>query len=258
MKICGKSLGTCLFALMTIGLVMSPNVTFPQSSVPLIYDDFNDGVINGFWAFGGIDVSESNGLMRLEVNATDHGGWIRSIELSPAEYIDIEFRHYMHPGGENYYPTINLQSTDARGDIYIEYQRSAYSGNHCYDPNKYNKIVIKDAGPFGSNCAAVSAVQASDYYDTWIITRISYDSRTGLITVDAGNDGTPEVSYVVPIENRFPIKSFLITSSGWDTGHYHLIDWLNANRSPSNSGNLAPVAGMWVITNLYRVVVRST
>lgn len=194
----------------------------------LIYDDFEDGYINpAYWIYGGNNVVESNNIIDIHINVTDGGGWLKTVDFEPADYIEIEVKHYMHPGGTNFFPTFYFKPTNSAGDIYVEYQKSGYSGNYCYNSNNYNKIVIKDSGVFGYNCIAVSEVSASDYYDKWITSFISYDSSSGDITIDVGNDGIIELIGTLPVEKRFPIESLSITSSGWYTGHYHKLDWIS-------------------------------
>ena len=226
-----KTISKCLVGGF-LGLVLCSNA---YAGI-LIQDDFEDGIIDTTkWIYGGHDVIESQGIIDLQRNVTDGGGWLKTVQFPPVDNIQIKVRHYMHAGGSNYYPTFLIETIDGSGFMYIEYQKSSYSGNYCYNSVNYNKIVVKDAGPFGSNCFLVSDVSASDYYDKWITSYLTYDAISGEISVDIGNDGILEVAGTVPIERRSAINRLFISSSGWYTGHYHKIDWIEITSIPANT-----------------------
>lgn len=188
----------------------------------LIQDDFNNGVINtNKWITGDSDVTEHDGILDIQQNVTDAGGWAKTVKFTSTKKLRLEVEHTMHPGGDYYFPNFGFEATNPAGNFGVSWQRSDYGPDYCDNPNWYNKVMVG----FGS-CADnfASTLTSSDYYDRPIKSIITYDSSTGKVELDVDGDGTIDFSATAPSGKRFPIKQVSIGGYGWWTGHYHQID----------------------------------
>ena len=226
----------------------------------LIEDDFNDDVIDtSKWITGGSDVTEHDGILDIQQNITDAGGWAKTVEFAPTKKLRLEIEHTMHTksyapnyyGEYFYFPHFFFESIQPEGGFAVQWHRSDYPSDYCNDENYHNKVSI---GGFGG-CYAASNLTSSDYYDRKIKSVITYDSVNGDIKLDIGGDGTADFSAVAPADKRFPIKQVHIGGYGWWTGHYHQIDSFklesldisaNLDMTQANCRYVAPVYDkMW-------------
>jgi|GEM_PF-4767016 len=188
----------------------------------LIQDDFNNGVINtNKWITGGSDVTEHDGILDIQQNVTDAGGWAKTFKFTSTKKLRLEVEHTMHPGGDYYFPNFGFEATDKAGNFGVSWQRSDNGPDYCDNPNWYNKVMV-GFGSCSDNFA--STLASSDYYDRPIKSIITYDSSTGKVELDVDGDGTIDFSATAPAGKRFPIKQVSIGGYGWWTGHYHQID----------------------------------
>lgn len=217
----------------TLGGTVEP----PAELTLLFEDDFNDGVINPFWQYNGWDVIEANGMISLQQNVTDHGGTLWTSPFPAASIVRVEMRHYMHSGNNYFWPGVTFGQGDDWQGVEVKWLKDSYAPDYCYAPEYYNKVMAKIRGfgyPYGNNCFSVSNLTASDYYDRWIISHITYNTETGDLTLDLNGDGTIEHHAVMPENVRRPVYQLLISGGGWWTGHYHSIDWIKIYTAPAS------------------------
>lgn len=227
----------------------------------LVEDDFNDGVIDtSKWITGGSDVTEHDGILDIQMNVTDAGGWARTVQFTPTKKFRLEVEHTMHPGGNYFFPNIYFDVEDGKGDDSYEndfsiiWLKSDYSRDYCYTPTNHNKVMIHGftgGDAWGSNCYAVSNLNSSDYYDKKIKSVISYDATTGKIDLDVEGDGIIDFSAVAPADKRFPVRQAGIGGFGWWTGHYHQVD--SFKLESLDNTNIITGTNMWLAPPSYAV-----
>lgn len=228
----------------------------PANTEAIIFeDDFNDGVLDSNkWITTGNTVTEQDGVLNLQADVTDHVGDARTVEFEPVNKMKLEVIHTMHNNtarGYYYFPLISFVATDASGSFSIIWQRSGYGNDNCNVSNNYNKVMISG---FEERCFSISNLTSSSYYDQQITSVISYDTGTGIISLDIGNDGVVDFSATAPEGKRYPIQQIGLSTYGWWTGHSHKFDNIKLiSEDVEQSINVSKVEPTEAIKNSYSI-----
>ena len=209
----------------TEGPVWAFTTDTPEGGTFLFHDDFNDESIDGSkWITWGNRVTEHDGMLDLEINTTDGGGFAETVEFAPLSSLKLTVTHMMH--GEPSYNGIYYFERpgfefylEAPGDYFTVYwPKTDYGPSYYSNPAYYDKVMVKAGAMFFSD------LTSSSYYDQWITSVIEYDQATGLVTLDMGGDGTQDFTVNIPEASRHPVYKVRISGYGWWTGHRHRVD----------------------------------
>lgn len=218
--------------------VLVPNQS--MAGVVTFQDDFNDGILDPFWISKGTrgEVTENGGILSIQVPITDgYNNWITHDFDYPVDSIKIEMHHYMHAANDFFFPSVQLYETATGKGFAFAWMKSGYSPDYCNDPANFDKVLVRT----GLSCHRSDLI-SSDYYDKWITSYITYNNTTGTIDYDLGGDETVDFRTTLPIESRLTGNiTFYIGSYGWQTGHYHNIDWIKIYTQSSIVLNNPPV-----------------
>lgn len=221
----------------------------------ILEDDFNDGVIDSNkWITTGNTVTEEDGVLNLQADVTDHVGDARTVEFEPVNKMKLEVVHTMHNNtarGYYYFPLVSFGATDASGSFSIIWQRSDYGNDNCNVSDNYNKVMVSG---FEERCFSVSNITSSNYYDQQLTSVISYDTGTGIISLDIDNDGVVDFSATAPEGKRYPIQQIGLSTYGWWTGHSHKFDNIKLISEDVAPGiNVSKVEPTEAIKNSYSI-----
>lgn len=200
------------------------NASYPT----LLSDDFNDGVIDPEqWTYTGNAVLEEEGLLKLQQNVTDQEVHLRSINLNvPADGKVDMVRKFMVHRANNYYNgrhTIQLNG-DQNSIIQIEYVYTEYYDNayHHSDPKTGVYLIVKLDG-------VETETRLCDVdFDTWLIESVEVDFTAGTLSY---NMNTSVNTVTIPGLAEQTVNHYNVEYGpyGWNTGHYHYMDYVNIN-----------------------------
>ena len=171
----------------------------------------------------GASTSVHDGYLDIREDATDNGGQVVT-RFDPQEKITIRLVHNMHPGNAYFYPSISLESDVREKIVELDWQKTDYARNYCYDSDNYNKVRLKKDSAYSCSDHVYSNLTSSSFYDRWSTAVIEYDMITGIVQADLDDNGTIDIQVVLPIEERKPVTGVELNGYGWYTGHWHRID----------------------------------
>ncbi|MDF1553743.1 MAG: PKD domain-containing protein [Deferrisomatales bacterium] len=207
-------------------------------SVVLFADDFDDGAIDAAkWVYGGNRVAEEGGILKLEQNTTDGGGWAATVwlPLDGDAPLVLTRRALLH----------NNPSTQFFGSLQVAFDTlplafSVWYANHTYTCDRFG-FYIGEAGSY-SLCAHPFGGPAPAIWDQWFEEKIVYDPTTGILKYYT--DGALQVEYPVgaaPADaTAFAVR---IDPYGWSTGHYQQTDDFRVSRLVLPASTFDPPAG---------------
>lgn len=209
------------------------NTTVTLSTNILFQDDFNDNVIDSTkWVVtrGNARVAEESGVMKVEQNVTDAGGYLQSM-LIPIEKnvsLTIKRKVLVHSGGEYTYHNLGVYlNTDATPVFAISYLNTLY-----YDGG-YQGAALN--GIYTTSAAGVRTKLNDAIWDTWFDEEIVYDPTSGQLNYKINNATVNSVNVgLLPVAATNNIL-LGISPYGWWTGHYHYMDDISVSQASANA-----------------------
>lgn len=197
------------------------------ASLPLVFSDEFDDAVDDLtkWNFGNTPHQESNGSLSLKVIETDRGRDGATTNNFPSlTKTKLEMRHFMSPGGFHFFPAVSLRLANGN-EFSLTFLRSTFLENNCNKPSNQDRVLLATV-PWGGLCLAESNLISSQYYNTWIVSVVEFDSVTGDFTLDIGDDDIVDFEATVASEYMSPVTNLNFSTYGWFTGHSHLFDYI--------------------------------
>lgn len=164
-----------------------------------------------------------NGYVDLRMDQTDNGGQIVT-RFAPLQHVRVTLKHNMHPGNDNFFPTVYLESAPGIAQLSLTWLRSTYDSDYCNRSSAFNRVRLSMADPVWCDSAVFSDIPSSSFYDRWTTAILDADMITGVVKVDLDADGTIDMQATLSPEQRKAVTGIGLHSFGWYTGHWHRID----------------------------------
>ncbi|MCR5660406.1 MAG: T9SS type A sorting domain-containing protein [Bacteroidales bacterium] len=204
--------------------------------LPSLCDDFNDGVINlDYWTATGPNIYEEEGMVKIQQNQTDVYVALESqpMSLPSNNRIFMERRFLIHEqlhnsywGEHYYYGGLQIRINGSDSDyIGIAYLDDDYDNRH----GTYLSLVLDGVATDTRFCDAS--------FDTWLEERIEVDLTDETLSYYLDNTLVSTLSIQGVANQQMDYFTAWFNSSGWWTGHYHNMDYVNIN--PLSEGLIA-------------------
>src|SRR3990170_852984 len=206
----------------------------PSASASVLFsDDFNDNAIDPTkWTYEGVSVSEQNGIMSVNTDATDNGGrlfskWILVNGSNPIIVSRRTIQHYANNYFDGNYRLQFVTNGDNNPDFSfgVDYANYSYSGGG--DCPRYGFFLVPDSENWAGGsriCTKNISVPVPAKWDTWFTEELIYDPVSGLLSyaIDGQVQTTFNVGVLPSAANyRMRLHSW---AWGWWTGHYDHFD----------------------------------
>ena len=202
----------------------------------LFEDSFNDNSIDSEkWPeVLRNDVTESDGIMKVETNVTDSGGILRSKSFYINNSEKIEFKRRVNIGfGNNYFIGKFRIYIDDYKYFGIDY------GNMVYDSGVYDSslgfFIVRNCSTHDDSSIGSYSERIEPIWDQWFDEKIIYDPVTGLFEyfINENKVGEYFVDSIAQLER--PQMHFHFDAWGWGTGHHHYFDNFTVTQKATDS-----------------------
>ena len=211
-------------------------------------DDFNDNSIDtAKWIVtrGNARVAEETGIMKVEQNVTDAGGFLESqwFTISPSAPLTITRKVKVHYANNYYYGNMQLlleNYANSENNLSNGFYGLSYY-NDSYYPLVGMMLNTNIAGAFKRSPSLGSVL-----WDTWFEEKTVYNPQTGIIELFINGIKQGELNAgVLPKLPSYRIK-LQFSPYGWFTGHYQYMDDLVISQ-PSGGDTAAPQISSFTI-----------
>lgn len=203
------------------------------ASVTLFQDDFNDNVLGNLWTPYGSDVTESDGMLKMNQNRTDAGGnvYLSELNLKSQGLITMDVRSFSHYANNNFFSSYIFYGIPEDDALPESSLFAITHNNHSYYSTYGFGFADYEHHP-NEESALTTAI-----WNEWVNERITYDPKTGVTTYSL--NGMAPISYQGTPFSSDSIR-LRLDSYGWYTGHYVFTDDLRITQD-DGTPEAAPV-----------------